>query len=407
MTIYYSPIALEGTKFKGVKLPAQADETHEKLFSLALVTKPRGFSTADQKCLQNFSFCTRSKIVHSCSFLSIACDLKLKTLKLDGCGPVLTGDTGQLEYLDYRARQNKLPGYLKSIKFERLSTICFESIGILLQFLSDLRTSQLSAPLLSQIRLRPCVWLEQLNHLADRLDELNSDPRTQHIQFVFAEKPIASRDELRQIAEKVSSISDDFTVLGDDLLSLLNANSDLNFLISSFRSVCLGKDPELNEEAIKKLHQIHRLSLMHPHRASFKELKLWAKICGLLLFLGLSGQKVTEQGLKMLSKHLLNLERIKINDCRYETLKPLVNFKRLQYVLLNFIPPKDELTAIFWSQTLKCVQILLKFGITVLRRTTAMPNMYRIEVKGYIRFPACQSFEFDSLNAMIEYYFND
>lgn len=322
---------------------------------------------------------------------------KLSAMKFRGCKPALAG--GQLKHLEYQISSFlNSRGLLKRVKLDRLSTICLRSIENLIEFLSDLQTGQLSLPSLNQIHLKRCDWLEQLGALADLLEELKSNPRTQHIQFSFHKRLIASPDELRRIAGLIKTRFD-LSVLDDHSLSFLNTNLDLYFLFSYIQDVCLKEDTELKEETIKCLQNNNIRTLkLGPHKVRFSALELWAKSCGSLRSLELFNQKITERRLKMLSKHLPRLEKIKIFAIKCETLKPLFKFPNLQFVILNFSPPKDELAWIFWNQTLENVEIRLEDSSTYLQRATTLPRIYKI-ITSY------QKLKFDSLHDMIEHYY--
>lgn len=175
---------------------------------------------------------------------------------------------------------------------------------------------------------------------------------------------------------------------------------ELEFLLSATRSVDLHEDMEWTEEVIKKLKSVDWLTISHLCKPSVSTLELFAKNCKSLDQLHLRHQTVTEQMLEMLSDHLLNLTFIIIRECQYETLKPLVKFRNLEVVDLDFNPPRDELTFLYKnSRTLEQVRIHAERTLRLLR-TTTRSKWYRITIASRNSL-----YEFDTLSSMIAYYY--
>lgn len=133
---------------------------------------------------------------------------RLRALKVDHCRPVLTSRTDQLNYLYYGRRSyqtnyqtNHQTNHLQSISsnLRRLSVICLETTGDLLQFFSDLKNGKLIMPSLDQIRLEKCDDFERLDELIGCLKDLKRD-RVQ-IKFFVDDSPIRSSSELQHIAD--------------------------------------------------------------------------------------------------------------------------------------------------------------------------------------------------------------
>ena len=133
---------------------------------------------------------------------------RLRALKIWHCWPTLSSDTDQFDYLDYNDYfSKKATDYLKSISpnLRKVSTICFKMIFRLLEFLTDLKTGDLSVPALNELKLDECRHLFEplLEQLAASLEDLKRDPRTKRIRFSFNGRPIGSPDELRQIVSMI------------------------------------------------------------------------------------------------------------------------------------------------------------------------------------------------------------
>ena len=346
---------------------------------------------------------------------------KLKVLRIGTLRPVLSSETDQLHYLKCTYSEDG-KDYLRTISsnLRKLSTICFEHIPRLLKFLSDFKLAQLNLPSLDRIQLEQ--WLmffdfDRLDELASSLEDLQRDPRKKHIQFTFDGRPIRSPGELRQIASQISAY--DFEVDREDGLNnifltdrlnhnfltsrsllFLNQTPGLNFLLSRILKVKLRENLGLSEEMIKKLRSVEYLEFRDGCKPSITRFELFASTCKSLCSLHLRFQMVTESLLEMLSKHLMSLRMMGISFSEYETLKPLVKFRNLEYVHLDF-DPEDELKFIFEnSRTLEYVR-LVGLDIVDLKRTTTGRKMHRICLDN--RIPTV-SFEFDTLSAMLSHY---
>ena len=337
---------------------------------------------------------------------------KLRALKIRGCRPVLSEDTDQLDYLHYDYIGDGSTDFLERI-LRRISTICFKKIGCLLLFLDDLRTGRLSAPSLSELKLEQ--WNKApkgLNKLAASLEDLQrlreTNGRTRRIQFILNGRPIGSPDELRQIASLIRAYDskaeemdrvnreEDHGTLGVRSISFLNEMPELCCLLSADWSVEIPE--KLNEEIIARLKYIERLEFYGKYRPSFNIFEQFVRNCTVLQFWTFSNQVVTEQLLEMMSKHLVNLMWLRIDECRYETAKPVAKFRNLNFVNFDFNPGRDELTYVFEnSRTLETIQIEGKDTISLSRGRNPTTG-YQIFI-----YP-CQSFYFESLSAMIDYY---
>ena len=330
---------------------------------------------------------------------------RLQALKIKRCRPVLRSETNQLTYLYYDHFRGR-PDYLTSLEpnLRRLSTICFEVIRRSMQFLTDLQTGNLSVPSLIQIRLEKCTDLDRLDELASSLQDLKRDSRTKHIQFIFNGRLIHSPGELRQITSLIRAY-DSGASEADRLklnrlkvrpLLFLNGNPELTFLLSAVFYFGLNEAIELNEKMMEKLKCIETLELRDRCKPSEYTFELLARTCKMLRHLSLNYQILPKRLLEMLSIHLVNLEQIRIWACQYETIKPLAEFRNLEYVDLDFDPPKGELAYLYTnSRTIERVHILGKDLIELLKTTAA----HRITI-----IPS-QIFEFDTLQAMIAHYY--
>ena len=379
---------------------------------------------------------------------------KLKALKIRYSYRVtLTSATDQLEYLHYDQVSTY---YLKDIRLNllKLSTIVFENGDFLLQFLSDLQTGSLHAPLLSEIRLENCGHLGPLDELASSLEDLKNDPRTKCITFTLMGRPIHSpKNELRPIAElkrvyevenfdsHMAYLREAFEKLHIDMNALneeefnrymrdnqlsvlhledhsflfLKRHPELQFLFESTRVVRLEKDIELDEE-IKKLKNVTRLEFCRLFRPSDSLTELVIENCKLLQSWLMYHQTVTERLLEIMSEELLNLEYIRIYYCRHETLKPLATFRNLQYLTLDFDPQRDEVQFLFEnSRTLEIIDFPCQKSerengegrfVQLLRRTQK-PKVLRLTISTKTYPRPGRSFEFDTLSEMIENYAND
>ena len=334
----------------------------------------------------------------------LACP-KLRALKIERCNPVLTSDPNLLEYLHLDFFHYKLDLKTISRNLPKLSTICLEYFDSLMELFSDLETKRLSLPSLNQIRLESAcykcsLFQEELIQLADGLENLRRYPHTEHIQFILFGRPILSPSELRQIIDQIAATLCEGFVLPfkhDPCLLFLKGIPELSFLLSALWDV-VYEEFELSEELIKDLKGVEVLEFRYRCKKRFRTLKRFARTCQTLYSLTLHNQNLTEKLLKMLSNHLVNLEKIRITECRYKTLKPLAEFRNLEFVYLDFDPPKDQLIFIFEnSQTLETVHILCKPSIELLR-TRVLPRLNLITISK-------KFFKFDTLEAMINYYY--
>ena len=315
---------------------------------------------------------------------------RLRALKVTECQPDLTDETDQLEYLQYDISHNE-NHYLKCIRsnLQKLSTIYLQIGSDPLKFISDFQTGSLILPSLSEIRIEHCPPLGELYELVNSLQKLKSDPRTKHIKFVLVGRLFDSPDELSQIFDLILARPVDFlgrmvdwtvrTFEDDDFL-LLNENPELGFLLSPVRHVVL-EDLELTEEIFRKLENVRWFELRERCKPGISTFELLARNCKLIDTLSLNNQTVTGRLLEILSKDLLNLMTLFIDECEYETLKPLAKFRNLEKVCLDFTPPRDEL--IFIYENSRTLEVVCNFGPHKfgLLRTTTWPRMRRITLK--------------------------
>ena len=381
---------------------------------------------------------------------------KLRALKIKLDNKVtLTSATDQLEYLHYDVALT-LTDHLKDIRSNlgKLSTIVFETGDLLLQFLSDLQTGSLHAPLLSQIRLEDCGYLGPLDEVASSLEVLKNDPRTKCITFILMGRPIHSpKNELRPIAElqrvyKAENLEShmlflrelleelhmDMNELGEEQLNqfmrgndlgtrnlkdrsflFIKRHPELQFLFASTWAVRLEEDTELDEEIIKKLKNVNRFEFCSLFRPSDSMIELVIANCKSLRSYKMYHQTVTERLLEIMSEQLLNLEHILIYDCRHESLKPLAKFRNLEYLSLDFDPQRDVQFLFENSRTLEIIDFPCQKSETEkvegrsvkLLRRTQKPKVFRLTIftKTYPR-PG-RSFQLDTLREMIENYTND
>ena len=335
---------------------------------------------------------------------------RLRALKLRQCRPTLSGDTDQLDYLYYDDYFfNNSSDYLKSLNpnLRKVSIICLKAIGRLLQFLSWIKTGSLRVPSLSELKLEQCnLQLERLDELVSSLEDLKREPRTKHIEFTFNGRPIRSPDELRQIASLIraheSEAGEPNRLEGGFLnyrsLLFLNGTPRLDFLLSADWTVELQENVELNENLIKRLKSVEAFDIGGHCKPSFSTIELFSRTCTTLRFGSFSHQVVTERLLEMMSSHLVNLQWLRIVECQYETVKPLVKFRNLDSVHLDFDPGRDELIFLFEnSRVLRTIEIRGKDTMELLRRNM-MSNVCKIIIH------PDKTFEFDTLNSMIAYY---
>ena len=341
---------------------------------------------------------------------------RLRALRMYRCWPVLTNETTQLEYLRY-SPYDQPSNYLLRISpnLRKVSTICIELAEKTLQLLSDLKTGRLSLPSLDRVLLElslECTALGRLDALASCLEDLQRDGQREHIEFTFCGHLIRSPDELRQIARLAGAYNaetgDQYRlstrILNDHSLRFLSGKPELDLLLSDASSVYLHEDVEWSEEVVKRLKGIKHLEFGSQFQPSPATFEMFARICQSLCGWMLYNQTVTERLLEMLSKHLLNLERIQIHWCRYETLKPLAKFRNLERVGVDFEPPKDELTFLFEnSRTLEMVEIFGK-DIVDLMRTTTGPKVHQIKIG---LFENVKIIKFDSLSMMIDHFYEN
>ena len=336
---------------------------------------------------------------------------------MDGSWPVLTGDTNQLEYLRYSTLVEPA-GYLRrtSPNLQMLSTICIESTEKTVQLFSDLKRNRLSLPSLDQIHLESPLesgTLNRLGELANCLEDLRRDRQWKHIQFTFCGRPFRSPGELRKIARlveahhsRIDRLDRLFNTqhLGDHSLRFLKENSELDFLLSDASDIYLLENVEWSEEVIKKLKGIKLLEFRFLFRPGLSIFEMFARTCQSLCVWMLCDQTVTGRLLEMLSKHLLNLESIRIYNCRYETLTPLAKFRNLENLELDFEPPKDELTFLFEnSRTLETIDTFGKYTVD-LTRTVTGPKMHEIKIG---LFQNAKIVKFDTLHAMIDHFYEN
>lgn len=337
---------------------------------------------------------------------------KLKALRLLFYKPVLTCETDRLEYLDYCDYCDYQDGadYLSNISpnLRKLSTICIEPECPEWPLLSLLQSGGLVLPSLSeiQIELRELPSLEELDKMANNLRDLKQDARTKHIKVIFIGKLINSSNEISRITSLIQtnlSMAGLETPLNDRSFLFLSRTPELEFLLSATCVVQFNEDIECTEEMIKKLKNVKFLNFTDHFKPSVSTFELFARNCKSLKWLNLRNQMVTGRLLEMLSGYLLDLKGIKILASKYETLKPLVKFKNLEAIGLDFNPPRDELTFIFKkSQNLEQVFLYGKHHLELLRTITA-PKLHRIFVAPAYRNPP----KFGTLSSMIAYYYEN
>lgn len=326
---------------------------------------------------------------------------KLRALKLKWCSPVLSRQTNGLNTLEFYGEE---PDYLTKYisNLQKLSSICTYSIGRLLQFLRDLETNKLSLPLLAEMRLDDCGELSELDELASKLEDFRRDPKTKRIKFTFNGKPIDSSSELRKIIRLINTLDFrngfhlNFYILTDDMLSFVNRNPMLNFLLSAVRIFELSKNIELSEEMIKRLEKIKSLNFGEQCKPNESTFELFAIHCKFVIDLTLYKQTVTKRLLEMMANHLVNLQSISIYTCKIETIEPLVKFRNLEIVKLDLNLQRDELSFIY-KNSLGLEEVNISSRANVLR-TTTRPKVYKISIK------LDQCSEFDTFEAMMDYY---
>ena len=341
----------------------------------------------------------------------LACP-KLRVLKFEMCHPVLTSVPNQLDYVHFDYFHYKKDLTTISRNLSKLSTICLARFEDLQQLFSELETKRVALPSLNQIRLESSPYFTILNQvklvqLADGLENLRRYPHTKHIQFTLFGRPILSPSELRQIIGKIAALHPDddrpegfwLPFQWDSSFLLLKEVPELNFLFSAAWMV-VNETTKLSEELIKELKGIDRLEFGYQCKKSFRALERFSRTFQTLRSLFLYDQTITERLLKMLSNHLVNLEEIRITECRYETLKPLAKFRNLEIVHLDFDPPRDELIFIYDnSRTLESVQIRGKIELL-----KVLPKLNKIIVSHKLNE---KTFKFDTVQAMIDYYYRE
>lgn len=302
---------------------------------------------------------------------------KLKALRLRSLCPFLDSNTDKLNYLHISYVSK---GYLKRISpnLQKLSTICFEEHLYLPGFSSDLKTGSLSLPSLGEIRLLNCIFLYVygFDRLVNWLDDLKRNPHTKHIKFIFYDKLIRSPNEIMQIATLIRAYSPsnaDSLQIGElwyDFFSYLNGKPELEFLLAGGRRFFLCEQFQLNEETMKKLKCVESIFFQRGCTASDSTFKALVVTSKSLRLLELVGQTITKKRLEGISNHLANLQKIVIRRCKYETLRPLVKFRNLEVISLDFGLPRDELTFIYQNRALEKVYMYFKKTVSLVRTST-------------------------------------
>ena len=327
---------------------------------------------------------------------------KLRAMKLRWCAPVLSTETNGLSLLEFHAEEfyGEDAVYLSKhmSNLQKLSTVCVYTTMLLLPVLQDLETNKLSLPAIAEIRLEQCHELDDLDELASKLEDFKRKSRTKHIKFSFNGKPIDSPGELRKIFGLLNTLDNDYKLfnhLKDDTLLFVNANPMLYFLLSGVRLVKLCKNIELNEQMIKRLQNIESLTFRGQCKPNESTFERFAIHCKFLTSLSLGNQTVTKRLLEMMANHLVNLQYLKFNDCKVESIKPLVKFRNLETIALDLSLSRDELSFLYKNPHLE--EVYFFDGIYLLR-TTLNPKVYKILIS-YDQWS-----EFDTLNAMLDYY---
>lgn len=341
---------------------------------------------------------------------------KLKALKLNGrLRPALEKGTNQLDYLQYGIHQIQ-KDYLKSISanLQKLSTIAtktmFGPLGIL-GLLSDLHTGSLLMPALRQVRLEHCGEYSGLDKLVPILEDLKS---TKQIEFVFIGRPIRFPCELEQFNSLIRTYGAftsetnfitydqgklDVSYRSCPNLLFLERNPELHFLIRATSSINLCDEFDLNEQMIEKLKNVKTAVFNLEFKPSYSTLEMFSRTCKSLRYLLLSKQTVTERLLEMMSRHLVTLQVISIYKCNYETIRPLVKFRNLDTIKLDFKLTKDELT--FLYEKIRWLGTILFNGkrMIELQRTIRVPKLHQIKA-----YQSGQILKFPTLPAMIDYF---
>lgn len=345
---------------------------------------------------------------------------KLRALKIRWCKPILTSCTDQLDYLHYCDTDRKEISWLRitSPNLQRLSTLCLEAISYfysdgLLRILSDLSTDRLSLPSLDRIRLERAESFEDLDEMVSRLDASKENDRTKRIQFTFLGRPIDSPDELRRIVNQINACNsetyDPLTVhpkgVRDGALRFLNEEPELGFLLAVIPDLSLSEESTvLSEQMVKKLKGIKVLRFGGALQLTESMLELFSSTCKSLRELYL-WSRVTERMPRIMSNHLVNLDELVIHSCRFDTLKPLVEFRNLCRLSVHYLPSQDELTFICEnSRTLECVSIGSSDPISlyVERDRTGLHQIRRPSERTDL-----SNAEFDNLHDMIRQFYEN
>ena len=337
---------------------------------------------------------------------------KLRALKLRWCAPVLSAETNGLKLLEFHAEEFcgedvvYLTNYMSNL--QKLSTVCVYTTMLLLPFLQALETNKLSLPVIAEVRLEQSVndRLDDLDELASKLEDFKRNPRTKHIKFSFNGKPIDSPGELRKMLSLLNNFTfkdeDDyehFYPLTDDMISFVTENPMLQFWLSAVRLVELDENIELNENMIRRLINIRCLTIKGQCKPNESNFEWFAIHCKFLTNLSVYSQTVTERFLEMMASHLVNLQIIEFYGCKVETIKPLVRFRNLETIALDLNLKKDELSFLYKDNP-RLEEVYFSRGPYLLRTTTS-PKVYKI----WISFDQCS--EFDTLDAMLDYYENN
>lgn len=339
---------------------------------------------------------------------------KLRALKIAWCSPVLSSETSGLDELhvgEHGFENSKDPLVKNISNLQKLFTIRFNQLSKLMRFLDDLEANKLSLPALRQIRLEKADYYKQLNKLAVKFEDFQAHPRLKHIKFALNGKPINSPSELRQITNLINIFDSKihyWDSLTEDTFFLLNANPMLDFMLPAVSLFCLNESIESSEEIAKNLNSLKGLTFGERGKLSETIFEPFARNCRLLASLSFCGQPLTERLLEMISNQLVNLQSIKIEKCKCETLRPLAKSRNLESLELDFSLPRDELSFIYKnSRTLEKFNFFCGSPPVYLLRTIIEPRVHRITRESQITQLFQTNFDvyFDTLDDMVDHFY--
>lgn len=325
----------------------------------------------------------------------------------------LQSDMNQSHTRKWYMRQYDMSGYhlYLAALFSRLpylSTVCFEEIIHLNDFLSAILDGRLPATRLSRVELKHCHFFSEFGQLVDRLTRLSERPETEHVRFFMNGEPLCKTklDELHRFIERQMKDTSytqklffyESLVSSPTLFNEMKPIPALSCLFGIVEKFEINEDVELDAHLIHLLKNVQQLTLAVRLPLDDQLFDLMLSRFKLLKELCLGSACLRQEQLDRLPDHFLNLTHFNVR-------------KEYSSASFHFLDRFKSLTTATFASLLEKNFIALLFRRCELLEKVCFlhPNSYwRVEIlksgKIRLRIDKQKDYQFASLQASLDFY---